>query len=139
MKYSQFVRVAEKEIGGRPFLSIYGREGVIRIPRCAVVLFGHPDNVCFMIDRRYESIALMPCVEKHPMSAKVPEKLFTDHRNVSVRYHCKSFVEDLLFMNDLDGDQTYLVYGTYDPAKQRIIYRMSAAIDTVSMAALGST
>lgn len=137
MKYAQFVSIAEKEIGGRPFLSIYGKGGVIRIPRSAVVLFGKPENVCFMIDHSYESIALMPCLEKHPMSARVPEKLFTDRRNVSVRYHCKGFVEDLLFMNELEEDKTYLVFGNYDSTRQRIIYRMTTAIDAVSLAALG--
>ena len=71
------------------------------------------------------------------MSARVPEKIFTDRRNVSVRYHCKGFVEDLLFMNELEEDKTYLVFGNYDSTRQRIIYRMTTAIDAVSLAALG--
>ena len=137
VKYAQFVSIAEKEIKGLPFLSIYGKGGVIRIPRSAIVLFGRPRNVCFMIDHDYESIALMPCVEKHPMSTRVPENLFTDRKNVCVRYHCKGFVEDLLFMNELEEDKAYLVFGNFDPVRQRIIYRMATAIDAVSLAALG--
>lgn len=133
MKYSQFASIAEKEIRGRPFLSIYGKDGVIRIPKSAVMLFGHPRNVCFMIDRKYESIALMPCVEKHPMSTKVPERIYTESTNACVRYHCKFFVDDLLFMNELEGSRAYLVFGVFDSAKQRIIYRMKTSIDAVSL------
>lgn len=133
VKYSQFMSIAEKEIGGRPFLSIYGKDGVIRIPRSAVVLFGRPQNVCFMIDRKYETIAVMPCEEKHPMSTRVPERLFSEKRNACVRYYSKCFVDDLLYMNELEGRKDYLVFGVFDRARQRIIYRMNTAIDTVSL------
>ena len=133
MWYSTFLSIAEEEIGDRPFLSIYGKPGVIRIPRSTVLLFGHPRNICFMIDRKYESIAVMPCEEKHPMSARVPEKLFTDRKNICVRYNCTNFVKDLLFMNELDNDKAFLVFGSYDVANQRVIYRMNTAIDAVSL------
>lgn len=133
MWYSTFLSIAEEEIGNRPFLSIYGDQGVIRIPRSAVTLFGHPKNICFMIDKKYESIALMPCEEKHPMSTKVPEKIYTDKRNICVRYHCTDFVKDLLFMNELENEKAYLVFGKFDKENQRVIYRMSTAIDVVSL------
>lgn len=133
MWYSTFLSIVEDEIGDTPFLSIYGKLGVIRIPRSAVMLFGRPKYICFMIDKQYESIALMPCEEKHPMSARVPEKLFTDRKNICVRYSCTDFVKDLLFMNELDGEKAYLVFGTFDKENHRVIYRMNTAIDAVSL------
>ena len=67
------------------------------------------------------------------MSTRVPERIFTDKRNICVRYHCTYFIKDLLFMNELEDEKAYLVFGKYDKENQRVIYRMSTAIDVVSL------
>ena len=36
-------------------------------------------------------------------------------------------------MNELDDEKAYLVFGKYDKENQCVIYRMSTAIDVVSL------
>ena len=102
-------------------ISILGRENGILIGRNVILKLGVPNCVCILKGTDKESIAIVPCTEKQPLSFKVPED-FIGARNRKMRIYSQAFAQELLMANDLDPAKTHRIYGEYSEAHNAVIF-----------------
>lgn len=102
-------------------ISILGRENGILIGRNVILKLGVPNYICILKGTDKESIAIVPCTEKQPLSFKVPED-FLGARNRKMRIYSQAFVQELLAANDLDPMKTHRIYGAYSEAHNAAIF-----------------
>ena len=99
---------------------VFGRLDCISVGKDIIRVLGNPAFICIRINSTFTSVLFKPCEEHDPMSFKVPEKLFVDHR-WTFKIHSKMFVQQLLLTNNLDTDQTYTFNGYYSPHYNTVI------------------
>ena len=93
-------------------LTISGIRSEMYISKNVIRVLGHPEYLCFRVNKARDSIIIFPCEVSDPMSYKVPEEIFTDAHKM-MRIHSKGFVTTILHANDLSVNSTYTVYGQY--------------------------
>lgn len=107
----------------KPIMTIshIGRSRYIMLNRYAIITLGVPKYVCMLMGSNKQSLAFVPCEEKHVMSFKVPEN-FADSHKASFRICSKGFVDRLVEVNHLDNEMTHNFEGTYDRKNNLIIF-----------------
>lgn len=102
-------------------ISVMAAEHGILIGRNVVVTLGLPNHICILKGEDKQSIAIVPCAEKHVLSFKVPDGYITE-RNSKFRIYSQGFVEELLTANDLDRTKTHRIYGEYSEEHNAAIF-----------------
>ncbi|MBR0159992.1 MAG: hypothetical protein IJQ02_01660 [Oscillospiraceae bacterium] len=108
-------------VPGKLPISILGKENGILIGRNVILKLGVPNCICILKGTDKESIAIVPCAEKQPLSFKVPED-FIGARNRKMRIYSQAFVQELLTANGLDPAKTHRIYGAYSEEYNAAIF-----------------
>lgn len=109
-------------------LTISGLSNAMHIGKGVIRILAQPEYLCFRVSKDRKSIIIFPCEYSDPMSYKVPEGIFSDHRK-TMRVCSKAFVKEALLANHLDVNSTYTVYGRYYARQNLVCFNLQEAFE----------
>ena len=103
-----------------------GDSECITVGKNVIRALKQPAYIGFRINKNWNSLIIFACNSKDQMSYKVPSKLFEEKRH-TVRVYSKSFVYNLIEVNDLDMNTNYMVPGKYLEDRNVVVFNLKDA------------
>lgn len=102
-------------------ITVMPRKGQIHIGKDVIRIIGSPDYVCLMQREDKQTIAIGSCGKQHPMSFKVPGRLFIDG-GCGMRITSSRFIGHLIESNNLSMIENKVIEGKYDSEINAVIF-----------------
>ncbi len=113
--------MSEKTKNFKPKITISGPRYTINIGADTIRALNRPSHICLLQSLENRSIAVTPCEPGNLMSFKTPE-LFLRKKNIKFVIHSKAFVQEVIHACDLDHSKTYVLHGTYEESRNRVVF-----------------
>ena len=78
------------------------------------------------MSKDYDSLAIGPCNSENVMSFKVPEKLYKEKKG-DFTINSRQFISDILFINQMNMENTYRIYGRYLEEEHAVTFHLGDA------------
>jgi len=109
------------EKAGNLHISVSDLEYDIYVGKDVIRALGVPKHVCVLKGKDKQSIAIVPCRGKYPLSFAVPDDCLTNE-NRKLRIHSIPFVDELLRANNLESGKTHSITGVYSSRINAVVF-----------------